>query len=74
MVAWTEIYSVIKGSINSHHFTNNALPEEIYTSNQAFYSFEELTAIYKIYEAYEYWKSSERQPKYDLMDVVNHLL
>lgn len=60
MVAWTEIFSVIKGSISSHHYPNNALPQEIYTSNQTFYSYEELVSIYKIFEAYEDWKCSLR--------------
>ena len=31
MQAWTEIFSVIKGSANSCQFINNYLPEDKYT-------------------------------------------
>ena len=71
-LVWTEIYSVIKGGMQSASYYMGYLPRHIYLSEASeFLYLNERKAIYYIFLEYEKWKSEQRA--YDFMDVVNHI-
>ena len=59
-IAWTEIFSVIKGSYNSSEFASKALSKELYVNSATYrrtiLDMPEKDAIYRIYMKYEAWK------------------
>lgn len=74
-IAWTEIFSVIKGSNNSADYHTKALPREAYATvahRKTLLSQSEKDVIYTIYEKYEAWKKEVKG--FDFMDLVNHVL
>ena len=72
-LVWTEIYSVIKGSIRSKCYYQGYLPDYEYVNGgeKHFLNKIEKRIIYFIFLEYERWKSENSA--YDFMDVVNHL-
>lgn len=72
-LVWTEIYSVIKGGMQSCYFYQGYLPkrEYVFKEGSYFLNYNEKRLIYFIFLEYERWKSE--QNAYDFMDVINHL-
>jgi superfamily I DNA/RNA helicase len=72
-LCWTEIFSVIKGSVESHTYRGGYLPEKVYLeASQLPLNTAEKMAIYEIFCQYERWKA--RVMGYDFMDFVNYVL
>ena len=82
LVVWTEIYSVIKGSVECYQYEYKVLPMFVYLGNQPrikghteaakFLTVQEKIMIYQIFMHYENWK--QQMQAYDFMDVVNHII
>ena len=70
-LAWTEIFSVIKGSANSGISGLNK-KEYLETVNTNGLSTTDQGAIFRIYRLYQKWKTA--LGGYDLMDIVNYLI
>ncbi|CDW72543.1 lupus brain antigen [Stylonychia lemnae] len=72
-LVWTEIYSVIKGGMQSGLYYMGYLPRDVYIKEEAseFLYLDEKKAIYYIFLEYEKWKAEQRA--YDFMDIVNHI-
>ena len=70
---YSQLYSVIKGSLISHLFPNNCINKEDYkTRGKKLADLPDLDTIYDICMEYEDYK---RKNKYfDMQDVVNHLI
>lgn len=58
-MVWTEIYSVIKGGLNSSSYYQGYLPKNVYINHDAseFLSLHEKKTVYYIFLEYEKWKS-----------------
>ena len=70
---WTEIYSYLLGSSNSHEYLGWSIPKIVYLNNHSRqYTKEIKTEIFDIFILYERWKV--KNGFYDLMDVVNYQL
>ena len=69
---YSQLYSIIKGSLTSHLYSNNCLNREDYKSKgRKLTDLPDLDAIYDICLEYENF----RKDKYfDMQDVVNHLI
>lgn len=67
-LAWTQIYSVIKGSkayaLREYEYNQMSLEKNL--------SPHQKKIIFQIYWEYEYWK--RRKGAFDLMDIVGHIL
>ena len=69
---WTEIYSVIKGSLNSSNCYYGWLSVREYLQlGTTFLNGAEKRYVYYCFMQYENWKSKVNA--FDLMDVVNHV-
>jgi hypothetical protein len=72
---WNEIYSVIKGSAESHLKASWALTKLDYLrvrESRSFLTREQRESVYDIFLNYERWKVAAKG--YDLMDFVNYIL
>ena len=77
--AWTEIYSVIKGGMDSTYTFNYYLRKDVISwtrykkmkSSMEYLDDKEKHQLYMIYLKYEEWK--EKHHYYDFMDVVRHV-
>ena len=68
---WTEIMSIIKGSISSQ--TSNYLDRSDYMEQGSeFLTQQEKGTVYYIFLHYENWKLNVRA--FDFLDVVNHVI
>jgi hypothetical protein len=75
LAVWTEIYSNIKGSVNSHKFVDLVLPVKEYSElseKKTFLNSQLRTVVYNIFLQYERWK--RQQNGFDFMDVINYIL
>jgi len=72
IVVWQEIFSFIKGSVNSHEYPNGYFDEHEYLNRKSLLDLKERKIIYKIFRNYTQWLLENNL--FDLMDVVNHLL
>lgn len=70
---WTEIFSTIKGSANSHLYPGGYLPEKVYLEKcqNVFLTNTQKLEIYEAFCQYERWKS--KIFAYDLIDSVNYI-
>ena len=73
---WTEIMSVIKGSIDQGTTQNQSYLTRRqylnYNQNKSLLSNKEKSTLYYIFLQYEQWKLNVRA--FDFLDVVNHVL
>lgn len=73
---WTEIYSVIKGSAQSHQYVGWYIPKFQYLNmsneSKSLIPYALREQIFEIFYQYEDWKC--KQGGYDLLDVVNYIL
>ena len=76
LVAWTQIFSEIKGRVNSYEYDEGGIPAEVYIRSSKrkkdFLTQDEQYQVYLIFLKYEQWKYECRA--YDQQDVVNHIL
>ena len=72
-LVWTEIYSVIKGGMQSCSYYLGYLPKHVYVKSHGsgFLTYNERRLIYFLYLEYERWKSEFNA--YDFMDIANHI-
>ena len=69
---WTEIQSVIKGSIDFGVFIRHLSKKQYETAGSPLLDKKEKKTIYYIFLQYEMWKAQTNS--YDFLDVVNHVL
>lgn len=75
IIVWTEISSTIKGSGDSHKFSDWHLPKQVYLDRRnksSLLCLSEMKNIYEVFILYEAWKNSKGA--YDFQDVVNNIL
>ena len=70
---WTEIMSVIKGSLSENSSISKCLCQSEYLSRgSVFLTRSEKYTVYYLYLQYENWKLNVRA--FDFLDVVNHVM
>ena len=69
---WTEIQSVIKGSIDAGIFVKHLSKKQYESLGSILLDRKEKKTVYYIFLQYEIWKY--RTNSYDFLDVVNHVL
>ncbi|CAD8049358.1 unnamed protein product [Paramecium sonneborni] len=67
---WTQIYSHIKGSCNSHEYPGHSIPQITFLHHHS--NKKEFKMVYEIFIQYEKWRICEGY--FDLLDIVNHIL